>query len=153
MRTGATIIVSSGIAIAFFGVFVAIAQSYIIIVPYFTPTLIEFETLQERYPVNGSISYTVSLRGYGSNCIAFKVEMFREIGSLSEGRETVAYWSQIQDCRTIELAQGPYNYSKNFTYSGYTILGKPGKYQINVEVFDQITKQKSVSTKQFYVES
>jgi hypothetical protein len=141
-----------GVAAALaFGIFVGLAQTQTIFVPYFTPTSIEFEGLQERYPVNSSMSYSISLKGYGSNCIAFEAEVLREDSSLPRGEERVAYYSQTQDCRKIDIAQSQYNYTKSFSYSGDTVLGKPGSYRVDVSVFDQITKQDRAESRSFIV--
>jgi hypothetical protein len=128
-----------------FGVFVALAQTQAIHVPYFTPTKIEFRGLEEQYPVNGSMNYEISLKGFGSNCIAFEAEMVREDG------ERAAYYNQIQDCRTIEISEGPYNYTRSFSYIGDVVLGEPGSYHVNVRASDQITGQQSISSQSFIV--
>ena len=91
------------------------------------------------------MNYEISLKGYGSNCIAFEAEMVRGLS------EQAAYYSQVQDCRKVEISEGSYNYAKSFAYSGPVVLGKPGKYQINVDVFDQITRQNHTDTRSFIV--
>jgi hypothetical protein len=128
-----------------FGIFVAMAQAQAIYVPYFTPTKIEFQDLEGQYPLNGSMNYEISLKGYGSNCIAFEAEMVRGDG------ERAAYYNQIQDCRTIEISEGPYNYTRSFSYSGDVVLGEPGSYQVNVRASDQITGQQYASSQSFIV--
>jgi hypothetical protein len=145
------VMVAAAGAIAAFGVFVALAQAQAIFVSYFTLTHIEFEGLEDQYPVNGSMVYTISLKGYGSNCIAFEAEMLREDPSILGGEEKVAYFKQIQDCRKINISHGPYNYSKDFSYGGNAVLGKPGDYRVEVTVLDQITGQKYVDTHSFGV--
>lgn len=140
-------IVAAAVAVAF-GAFVALAQAHAIFVPYFTPARIEFEGLEDRYPVNGSMSYSVSLKGYGSNCIAFDAGIFRED---RPNEERVAYYSQTQDCRTIDVSQGHYNYTRSFSYRGDTVLGKPGDYRVDVNAFDQITGQKYAESRPFIV--
>ena len=137
---------------AVLGVFIVLAQTHAIYVPYFTPARIEFQGLEDRYPVNGSINYAVSLKGYGSNCVAFEAGIFRKDGSLPQGEERVAYYNQIQDCRKIDISQGPYNHTRSFSYSGEVVLGKPGTYRVDVDIFDQITGQNSVGTRSFIVE-
>jgi hypothetical protein len=133
--------VASTIAAIAVGVFVALAQAHAVSVPYLTPTRVEFQGLEDRYPVNSSMNYAVSLKGYGSNCINFDAQLVRENYSLPGGTERTAYFDQTQDCRKINISQGPYNYTRIFSYSGSTILGKPGGYRVDVEVLDQITKQ------------
>jgi len=149
MKKFAIIAAAAATAVAF-GLFVVLAQAHVILVPYFTPARIEFQGLEDRYPVNGSINYSISLKGYGSNCIAFEAGIFWQDSSLPE-EERVAYFNQIQDCRKIDISQGQYNYTKDFSYSGYTVLGKPGSYRIDVNVFDQITRQNYTDTRQFTV--
>lgn len=151
MKRSAMIIVIGAAAAIAFGGFVALAQAHAIFVPYFTPTRIEFQGLQDRYPASGSMSYDISVKGYGSNCIAFKAEVLREDNSLAGGQESVAYFNRIQDCRIINISQGPYNYSQSFSY-GDIVLAKPGDYRVDVEVLDQITKQNHTDTRSFRVE-
>ncbi len=143
-------VVVSAVAIAF-GIFVILAQAQAIFVPYFTPTYIEFEGLQKQYPVNGSMTYVISLKGFGSNCIAFEMEMLHVDSSIPGGEERVAYFSKIDDCRTTQISQGEYSYSQDFSYSGSVVLGKPGDYKVNVNVFDEITRQNSTDSRPFKV--
>ena len=150
MKRSVPIIAAAVAAAVAFGAFVALAQAHAIFVPYFTPTRIDFQGLEDQYPVNGSMNYLISLNGYGSNCIAFEAEMVREESLLPEG-EQVAYYSQVQDCRVIEISEGPYNYTRSFSYGGPVVLGKPGNYQINVNVFDQITRQNHTDARSFIV--
>lgn len=128
------------------GIFVAMAQAQAIFVPYLTPTRIEFSGLESEYPVNGTMNYSISLRGYGSNCIDFKAEVIREMDN-----ERVAYFEQVQDCRKIETAYGAYNYTKSFSYTGSTVLEVAGSYQILVNVHDQITNQNHSEMRPFIV--
>jgi hypothetical protein len=138
--------ISAGAAAAVaVGVFVALAQSHAISVPYLTPARIEFEGLNDLYPVNGSMDYSVSVRGHGSNCLDFQASVIREPD------ERVAYFGEVQDCRKIEIAEDPYNYTKSFSYTGATVLGRPGDYRIQVDVLDQITKQSFGETRPFIV--
>jgi len=148
MKRFIAIVAAAAAAAVAFGAFVALAQAHAIFVPYFTPTRIEFESLEDQYPVNGSMSYSICLKGYGSNCIAFEAGIFREDGP---DEERVAYYSQVQDCRIIDVSQGPYNYTRSFSYSGDTVLGKPGDYMVDVDVLDQETGQKYAETRSFIV--
>lgn len=134
-----------------FAIFLGLAQTQSIFVPYFTRTSIEFEGLQKAYPVNGSMDYVISIKGYGSNCIALEAGIFREDSASSE-EERVAYYSQIQDCRKIEISQGQYNYTKSFSYSGSTVLGEPGNYRVDISILDQVTGQKYNERSSFIVE-
>ena len=133
------------------GTIVVLSQAQIIFLPYFTPAKIEFQGLQDEYPVNGSMTYTVSLKGYGSNCIGFTAQTLRKEDSLPKGEERVAYFSRTDDCRKISISQGPYNYSQSFSYYGYVVLGHPGDYRVEVAVFDEITKQNSMEMRAFRV--
>ncbi|MEW6605216.1 MAG: hypothetical protein AB1351_11100 [Thermoproteota archaeon] len=142
------VIISAGSAAAIaVGIFVSMAQAQAIFVPYLTPTRIEFQDLESEYPVNGIMNYSISLTGYGSNCIDFQAQVIRE-----QDKERVAYFGEVQDCRKIEISQGPYNYTKSFVYSGSTVLGKAGNYEIQVNVRDQITDQRYAKTRSFVVE-
>ena len=133
------------------GTIVVLSQAQIIFLPYFTPAKIEFQGLQDEYPVNGSMTYTISLKGYGSNCIGFTAQVLHMDESLPKGEERVAYFSKTDDCRKISISQGPYNYSQSFSYSGHVVLGHPGDYRVEVAVFDEITKQNSMEMRAFRV--
>lgn len=142
------------IAVAFavvFGLFIALVLAHVVVVPYLSPVHIDFQGVNDRYPVNGSIDYSISLKGYGSNCIAFEQQVLQEDKSLAKGEERVAYFNQIQDCRKIHISYAPYNYTRSFSYSGSTVLGKPGDYKIQVHIFDQITRQNLTDTHSFIV--
>ena len=145
------LIVAASLSAVAIGTIVVLSQAQIIFLPYFTPAKIEFHGLQDEYPVNGSMTYTVSLRGYGSNCIGFTAQTLRKEDSLPKGEERVAYFSKTDDCRKISISQGPYNYSQSFSYSGHVVLGHPGDYRVEVVVFDEITKQNSMEMRAFRV--
>ena len=135
------LIVAALLSAVAIGTIVVLSQAQIIFLPYFTPAKIEFQGLQDEYPVNGSMTYTVSLKGYGSNCIGFTAQTVRKEGSLPKGGERVAYFSKTDDCRKISISQGAYNYSQSFSYSGNVVLGYPGDYRVEVAVYDEITGQ------------
>lgn len=135
------LIVAALLSAVAMGTIVVLSQAQIIFLPYFTPAKIEFQGLQDEYPVNGSMTYTVSLKGYGSNCIGFTAQTLRKEDSLPKGEERVAYFSKTDDCRKISISQGPYNYSQSFSYSGHVVLGHPGDYRVEVAVYDEITGQ------------
>ena len=135
------LIVAALLSAVAIGTIVVLSQAQIIFLPYFTPAKIEFQGLQNEYPVNGSMTYTVSLKGYGSNCIGFTAQTLRKEDSLPKGEERVAYFSKTDDCRKISISQGPYNYSQSFSYSGHVVLGHPGDYRVEVAVYDEITGQ------------
>ena len=145
------LIVAALLSAVAIGTIVVLSQAQIIFLPYFTPAKIEFQGLQDEYPVNGSMTYTVSLRGYGSNCIGFTAQTVRKDDSLPKGEERVAYFSKTDDCRKIRISQGPYNYSQSFSYSGHVVLGHPGDYKVEVAVFDEISKQNSMEMRAFRV--
>ena len=135
------LIVAASLSAVAIGTIVVLSQAQIIFLPYFTPAKIEFHGLQDEYPVNGSMTYTISLKGYGSNCIGFTAQMLHMDESLPKGEERVAYFSKTDDCRKISISQGPYNYSQSFSYSGNVVLGYPGDYRVEVAVYDEITGQ------------
>ncbi len=127
-----------------FAVFIALASTQTIVVPYFTPTTIEFSGLEKEYPVNGSISYTVSVKGYGSNCAILKVV------TIHDGAD-VAFYRKADDCRYIEISYGPYNYTQNFSVDGPAVIGQAGEYVVQAEFEDQINGQKVVDSRSFIV--
>jgi len=135
------LIVAALLSAVAIGTIVVLSQAQIIFLPYFTPAKIEFQGLQDEYPVNGSMTYTISLKGYGSNCIGFTAQVLHMDESLPKGEERVAYFSKTDDCRKISISQGPYNYSQSFSYSGNVVLGYPGDYRVEVAVYDEITGQ------------
>jgi hypothetical protein len=143
-----TIACSAGVIIA---LFIGLAQTQILFLPYFTPAKIEFQGLQQQYPVNGSMAYTISLKGYGSNCLGFTAETLRKIGSLTDEEERVSYFSKTDDCRKINISEGAYNYSQSFSYNGPVVLGRPGEYRVKVAVLDEITRQNYTDTRAFMV--
>ncbi|TLY09860.1 MAG: hypothetical protein E6K85_05005 [Thaumarchaeota archaeon] len=145
------LIVAALLSAVAIGTIVVLSQAQIIFLPYFTPAKIEFQGLQDEYPVNGSMTYTVSLKGYGSNCIGFTAQTVRKEDSLPKGEERVAYFSKTDDCRKISISQGPYNYSQSFSYSGHVVLGHPGDYRVEVAVYDEISKQNSMEMRAFRV--
>ena len=141
MMRVAKIIVAASSSVVAFASFFALAQAQLIFMPYFTPAKIEFHGLEDHYPVNGSMSYDISLKGYGSNCIGFTAQTLRKDSSVPGGQERVAYFSKTDDCRKIHVSQGAYNYTQNFSYSGNVVLGYPGDYRVEVAVYDEITGQ------------
>jgi hypothetical protein len=151
MKTLLKIMIAASSSTVVFALFFALAQAQLIFLPYFTPTKIEFHGLEDQYPVNGSMTYTISLKGYGSNCIGFTAQTLRKESSLPGGEERVAYFSKTDDCRKISISQGAYNYTRNFSYSGDAVLGEPGDYRIEVEVFDQVTQQNLSDMRAFKV--
>jgi hypothetical protein len=85
MKRSVTIIMGAAATVAF-GIFiVAMAQVQTVFLPYFTPTRIEFQGLEGQYAVNGLMAYAISLKGYGSNCIAFETGIYRQDSSLQSG--------------------------------------------------------------------
>src|SRR2546426_10033107 len=95
------LIVAALLSAVAMGTIVVLSQAQIIFLPYFTPAKIEFQGLQNEYPVNGSMTYTVSLKGYGSNCIGFTAGALRKEGAVRKGEGRVAYCSKTDDCRQI----------------------------------------------------
>jgi hypothetical protein len=145
------IIVTAFLSVVAFTTLVVLSQAQVIFLPYLTPTSIEFYGLEDQYPVNGSMTYSISLKGYGSNCIGFTAQTLHKKSSVPEGEERVAFFSKTDDCRKITISHGPYNYSQNFSYSGHVVLGDPGDYRVRVHVFDRITEQNSTDMRLFKV--
>jgi hypothetical protein len=138
------------IAATSFGVFVFLAQSQVIIIPYFTSTTIQFENLKENYVLGEQISYTIRVKGYGSNCVSLKVSTaYYIIG----GNENVFYFYKADDCRYVTITQGLYNYTRTFNYAGAGDLNRIGLYTIEAEFFDRINGQRHLASKSFTIKA
>lgn len=135
--------IAGGAAAAAFGVFFVLAQAHVIYVPYFTPVHLWIDGLQERYGVNGSATFTVTVDGYGSNCHMLQVEVLR-------GGERASYYRKADDCRFMEIVHGRYNLTRVFDY-GELVLGTEGDYLLQVQFEDLVDGTRASATRQFTV--
>ncbi len=137
--------VAGGAGAAAFAAFVALAQAHVIFVPYFTPAVLQVEGLQEEYNNGESASFTVSVKGYGSNCHMLQVEVLDEEG------ERASYYRRADDCRFMTIAHGQYNLTRAFDYDSSTVLGRGGTYELDVQFEDLIDGTKASVKRTFVV--
>lgn len=126
----------AGVAAAAFVIFVALAQSHVIAVPFFTPAVLDVSGLQETYSLNGNANFTAVVRGYGSNCHLLQAEIVYLAGEA--GGERVSFYRKADDCRFMTITHGPYNLTRSFDYGGENVLGRPGTYKLHVQFEDLI---------------
>lgn len=127
------------------GILVALAQSQAIFVPYITPTTLHIDGLQEAYGLNGTAAFTVTAKGYGSNCHMLQVEVLHENG------DRASYYKKADDCRFMTITHGPYNFTRPFSY-GSEVMGKAGKYTIDIQFRDLVDNTEARLTKTFQME-
>lgn len=137
--------VAGGAVAAAFGVLVALAQAHVIFVPYFTPAAIQVDGLQQTYALNGNATFTVTAKGYGSNCHMLQVEILRE-------GERASYYRRADDCRFMEITHDRYDLTRSFNYGGETVLGEEGAYELRVQFEDLVDGTKASVTRPFRVE-
>lgn len=136
--------VAGGAAAAAFGVFVALAQAHVILVPYFTPAVLEVQGLEASYEADGPAQFTVTAKGYGSNCHSLEVQ------AVHEG-ERVSYFKRADDCRFMEITHGQYNFTRSFEY-GSEVLEKAGAYSVDIRFEDLVDGTKTETVRTFEVE-
>jgi hypothetical protein len=134
---------AGGAAAAAFGVFIALAQAHVILVPYFTPVALEVQGLESSYQSGVPAQFTVIAKGYGSNCHSLEVE------AMHEG-ERVSYFKRADDCRFMEITHGQYNFTRSFEY-GSEVLGKAGAYTIDIRFEDLVDGTKAETERMFQV--
>ncbi|SRR5581483_2910813 len=130
-----------------FSIFIALAQLQTIYAPYFTPTTIDLKGLQNRYDINGTLNYSVIVKGYGSNCHQLEVVTTRQGANL----ERVSYYSKADDCRFIVISHGSYNFTRQFEYGGPLVLGEAGTYIIDVTFVDLVDHHSTLIRKSIIV--
>lgn len=140
--------VAAGAAAAVFAIIVALAQSFVIVVPYLTPVALEIWGLQEAYDLNGSANFTATVKGYGSNCHMLQAELLY-LGGGSE--ERVSYYRKADDCRFMTITHGPYNLTRSFDYGGENVLGREGDYKLDVQFEDLVDGTKISVTKDLQI--
>jgi hypothetical protein len=139
---------AAGVAVVGFAIFVALAQSQAIAVPYLTPATLEIQGLQETYGLNGSANFTATVKGYGSNCHLLQAELLY-LGTDSE--ERVSYYKKADDCRFMTITHGPYNLTRSFDYGGENVFGKEGDYKLDVQFEDLVDGTKASVTRNLQV--
>lgn len=138
-----TYAISGGAAAAAFGVFVALAQAHVILVPYFTPAALEVQGLAASYQEGEQARFTVAAKGYGSNCHMLEVEAL-------QGGERVSYFKRADDCRFMTITHGQYNMTRSFEY-GSEVLQKTGQYTVNIKFKDLIDGTSAETIRAFQV--
>jgi hypothetical protein len=136
--------ISAGIVAAVFAIFVTVAQLQAIFVPYFTPTTLQVDGLEQSYGPGKNATFTVSVRGYGSNCHLLQVETRDRDG------QRASFYSKADDCRFMTITHGPYNFTRSFDY-GSEVFAKPGSYKLDVQFQDLVDGRKTSVTKSFIV--
>ncbi len=135
-----------GGSFAAFGIYIILAEAQLIFVPVFTPTTLNVDGIADSYPVNGSMNFSVTAKGYGSNCVILKSTITDQ-----QSNNQVAFFRKADDCRYIPIVYGQYNYTRSFSYHGSVVLGKPGDYLLHIEFTDEITGTKQVVERTFKV--
>ena len=132
-----------GITAAIFVVFVVLAQTQAISVPFFTSTIVKVDGLGDSYGLNDDATFTVTAHGYGSNCHALQVE-------ITHDGERKSFYRKADDCRYMELTRGPYNFTRSFEY-GAKVLDAKGEYKLDIRFEDQVDGKKASLTRNFSV--
>jgi hypothetical protein len=136
--------VAGGAAAAAFGIFVALAQTHAILVPYFTPAALEVQGLADSYQTGEQARFTIVANGYGSNCHSLEVQ------AVHEG-ERVSYYKRADDCRYMEITHGRYNLTRSFEYGG-EVLENTGPYTVDISFEDLVDGTKAQASRTFQVE-
>lgn len=137
--------VAGGAGAAAFAVFVALAQAHVIFVPYFTPAILQVEGLRDEYGAGEDANFTVSVKGYGSNCHMLQVE------ALDEQGDRASFYRRADDCRFREITHGQYNLTRAFDYDAGIVLGRGGTYSIDVQFEDLVDGTKASAARTFTV--
>jgi hypothetical protein len=140
--TARNYVISAGIVAAVFAIFVALAQSQVIFVPYITPTTLQVDGLEQSYGPGKNATFTVGAKGYGSNCHLLQVETQDKDGYRA------SFYSKTDDCRFMIITHGPYNFTRSFDY-GSEVFAKQGPYKLDVQFQDLVDGRKASVTKSF----
>jgi hypothetical protein len=144
-RTTRTIAVAGGAAaVAAFSIFVALAQTHAIVVPYFTPIGLQVDGLMGKYAAGEKARFSISANGYGSNCHSLQVEA-------TQDGQRASYYKKEDDCRFMTIMHGQYNFTRSFDY-GSEVMGKAGSYTVDIKFKDLIDNSEAHVTKTFEVE-
>ncbi|AIC14279.1 hypothetical protein [Nitrososphaera viennensis] len=133
-----------GAAAAVFAMFVALAQTHVIAVPYFTPIALQVDGLKEKYAAGETANFAVTANGYGSNCHSLEVE------AMQDGQRA-SYYKKVDDCRFMTITHGQYNFTRSFDY-GSEVMGKAGAYTVDITFKDLVDNREAHVTKMFEVE-
>lgn len=138
------VVAAAGGAAAVFAIFVALAQTHAISVPYFTPVALQVDGLEEKYAAGEKASFSVTADGYGSNCHSLEIE------AKHDGQRT-SYYKKEDDCRFMAITHGQYNFTRSFDY-GSEVMGKAGTYIVDMQFKDLIDNKQVRVMKTFEVE-
>ncbi|MEO9294494.1 MAG: hypothetical protein ABI347_02725 [Nitrososphaera sp.] len=136
--------VAGGITAVVVAVFVFLAYSHVILVPHLSPTILEIHGLKDTYSINDKTSFTVTAKGYGSNCHMLQVEARGQNG------ERASYYKKADDCRFMTITHGPYNFTRSFEY-GNEVLGTQGTYTLDIQFQDLVDGSGASQTRSFMV--
>jgi hypothetical protein len=136
---------AAGGAAAVFAIFVALAQTNAIAVPYFTPVALQVDGLKEKYAAGENASFAVTANGYGSNCHSLEVE-----ATHNDNGERASYYNKEDDCRFMTITHGQYNFTRSFDY-GSKVMGKAGMYTVDIKFKDLVDNKEARVTKTFEV--
>jgi len=128
--------------------FVALAYQHFIIIPYLSPTTITVNGLNAQYPAGATLSYTVKVDGYGSNCLSMTSKTFL----VTSGQDKEVYfYKKADDCKHMDISYGQYNYIRTLTYGGQPITGAVGQYKVVIDFVDLMNGQKASKTAFFTI--
>lgn len=120
---------TGGAAAAIAAIFVLLAQWHIILVPSVSPTLLQVDGLKSEYSRGDKAIFSVTAKGYGSNCHLLQVQATDQNG------ERASFYKKADDCRYMVITHGPYNFTRSFEY-GNEVLAKQGTYNIDIQFED-----------------
>lgn len=140
-------IYAAGAAIAVFAIFVTLAQVNAIAVPYFTPITLQVDGLKTGYAAGENATFAVTANGYGSNCLSLQV-----VTTHDDSGQRVSFYKKAEDCRYIPIIHGQYNLTRAFDY-GSQVMGKAGKYTVDITFSDLIDNRQARLSKTFEVKS
>jgi hypothetical protein len=144
-RTRYAVVVAAGGAVAVvFAIFVALAQTHAISLPYFTPVALAVNGLKEKYAVGEKASFSVTANGFGSNCHSLEIEAKHD-------GQRASYYKKADDCRFMTITHGQYNFTRSFDY-GSEVMGKVGTYTVDMQFKDLIDNKQVRVTKTFEIE-
>ena len=141
--TSRNYLVTGAAASVAFVVFLILAQSNLILIPYLTPAIIETHGLNDRYTAGSMVTFSISVKGYGSNCHMLQAEVTNQTG----GREY--YYRKADDCRYMVITHGAYDLTRTFKYNSET-LEEHGTYKLDIK-FEDLKDGTQASTTRFFV--
>ena len=132
---------AAGGAAVVFAIFIALAQTQAIAVPYFTPVALQVDGLKEKYAAGEKASFSITANGYGSNCHSLQVEA-------TQDGQRASYYKKEDDCRFMTITHGQYNFTRSFDY-GSEVMGKAGLYTVDIKFKDLVDNREAHVTKTF----